>query len=188
MNPNIPQEKKEIRVRLIQMRNALSEADCLAKSRAIEKRVLAFPEFTSAKTIQFYLSRGFEAQTDRLIQQALKLGKRVFVPVLSEKQPTLCESVDSKTRGLPEEVDLWILPAVACDTMGNRLGRGGGYYDRLLAGCVGRRGNVPCEGRTPKIVCLVFEFQIVDALPFEKTDRSVDMIITETRTIICGEK
>jgi len=177
---NITEEKKEVRARFVKLRNALSETVCIAKSNAIEKRVLASSEFISANVIQFYVSNGFEVQTHRLIEEAMRLGKKVVVPVLSEAKrpwvvpPTLSEISDPKRRVSSEEVDVWILPAVACDTMGHRLGRGGGYYDRLLQRCV------------RKILCLVFEFQIVDALPFEPTDHNVDLIITEDRTILCG--
>ena len=160
---NIQEQKKELRVRFIKERKALGETACVAKSRAIEERVLVSSEFASANVIHVYLSTGFEVKTDRLIEKSIRLGKRVVVPDLSERHPT-------------KQVDLWILPAVACDTMGHRLGRGGGYYDRLLEGCVG------------KIICIVFDFQIVESLPFEPTDKNVDMIITESRTIICGEK
>jgi 5-formyltetrahydrofolate cyclo-ligase len=164
---NIAEQKREIRTRLIQQRKTLGETACAEKSCAIEKRVLASSAFISANTIQFYVSIGFEVKTDRLIKQALRLGKRVVVPVSSKEQ-------SAEVVPPTEEVDLWILPAVACDTMGHRLGRGGGYYDRLLVGCVG------------KILCIAFEFQIVESLPVEETDRNVDMIITEDRMIICG--
>ncbi len=171
---NIAEQKKEIREQWIKKRKAFPETACAAKSRAIEKRVLASSEFASTNVIHFYLSDRFEVQTDALIQESLRLGKRVVVPAPSKIQIALSEMSDPTKRVSPEAVDLWIIPAVACDTMGHRLGRGRGYYDRLLAGCVG------------KIICLAFEFQVVASLPFEKTDRNVDMIMTEDRTIICG--
>ncbi|MBI3598004.1 MAG: 5-formyltetrahydrofolate cyclo-ligase [Nitrospirae bacterium] len=164
---NIAEQKRAIRSLLIKERKALGEAACIIKSQAIEKRVLASSEFTLANVVHFYLSSGFEVKTDRLIEEAIRLGKRVVVPVPSEKQSAVAVPPT-------EAVDLWIIPAVACDTMGHRLGRGGGYYDRLLEDCVG------------KVLCLVFEFQCVESLPVEATDRNVDMIITEDRTIHCG--
>ncbi len=74
-------------------------------------------------------------------------------------------------------MDLFVVPALAYDTMGCRLGHGGGYYDRLLSGILS------------PVIGLAFEFQILDHLPASSTDRKVDQIMTEDRTIICrGEK
>jgi len=179
---NITEQKKELRVRLIKERKAFGEIACFVNSRKIELSVLMSAEFTFARVIHFYLSDQFEVQTGRLIQEALRFGKRVVVPVPSEKQPTLSEIFNFSSnpkfinRVSPEEVDLWVIPTVAYDTMGHRLGRGGGYYDRLL------------QGRSGKIVCLAFDFQEVENVPVEKTDHHVDMIITESKTIHIGEK
>ena len=73
----------------------------------------------------------------------------------------------------PFEIDLWIVPGVAFDTQGNRLGFGGGVFDRLMAGTKGIK------------VGLAFDFQVVDELPTDDTDQPVDIIITEKRTIRC---
>jgi 5-formyltetrahydrofolate cyclo-ligase len=192
---NISEKKSQIRELFIQKRKAFGETACRRNSRKIEKQVLASSEFALANVIHIYLSDRFEVKTDSLIEESLRLGKRIVVPVLSEKEPTLSEIFDLHSahfqssilqvrephpqfvkRVLPEEVELWIIPAVAYDTMGHRLGRGGGYYDRLLEVC------------SKKIICLAFEFQCAESFPFEKTDRNVDMIITENRTIIVGEK
>jgi 5-formyltetrahydrofolate cyclo-ligase len=166
---NIFGGKKGLRAQLIEKRKRLPETDCLCYSRAIEKRLMTSREFALASTIHCYLSDRFEIQTNGLIRAALQLGKRVIVPAGIRAFHPQCVKLVS-----PEEIDLWIIPAVACDTMGHRLGRGGGYYDRLLFGCVG------------KTICLAFEFQIVDVLPFEQTDKDVDMIVTEDRIINCG--
>jgi len=71
----------------------------------------------------------------------------------------------------PFEIDLWIVPGVAFDIQGNRLGFGGGVFDRLMEGTKGTK------------VGLAFDFQVVDELPTDNTDQPVDLIITEKRTI-----
>lgn len=184
--------KKEIRADLLLKRRALSPEACRLKSREITKWLLASPEFNAAQTIHFYLAAAAEVQTEEMIQEALRLKKRVVVPVvqpetnalmlsavvdfhpsrlqpgpygISEPRPQYQKRVD------PKEVDLWVIPGVAFDLVGNRLGFGGGYYDRLLSGTSGKK------------VGLAFEFQVVDRLPIEPTDHPVDQIITETRTI-----
>jgi 5-formyltetrahydrofolate cyclo-ligase len=191
-------DKKEIRAGLLLKRKALSPEECRFKSREMTRRLLASSEFNAAKTIHFYLATSVEAQTDEMIQEALRLKKRVVVPLLqpetnslllseligfhpshlqpgpygiSEPKPPYRKNVD------PKEVDLWVIPGVAFDDTGNRLGFGGGYYDRLLSVAKGKKIGV------------AFEFQVVDRLPIEETDRPVDLIITEARTIyVKGEK
>lgn len=190
--------KKEIRADLLLKRKALSQQACRLKSREITKRFLTSPEFKSARTIHFYLAAPVEVQTEEMIRETLRMGKRVVVPVIepavnrlilselvdfdpsrfqpgpygiSEPRPEYRKKVDST------EVDLWVIPGVGFDAAGNRLGFGGGYYDRLLSGTSGAK------------IAVAFEIQVVDRLPIEKTDHPVDQIITETRTIhIKGEQ
>ncbi len=191
---NIAQMKKKIRAELLQKRKTLSPTDCQAKSQRIAEALLTSPAFSSASVIHCYLSTTTEVQTDPIIQAALHLGKRVVVPVISKDDLILSEINDldpihfqTGPFGIREpintlqkevnlkEVDLFILPGVAYDIIGNRLGQGGGYYDRLLA--------VPCK--QTGLIGLAFEFQVIDAIPIEPTDCGVDQIITEERIIIC---
>ena len=170
----------------------LSPNECRLKSREIAKRLLASPEFRSAQMIHFYLAAAEEVQTEEMIREALRIKKRVVVPVvrpeinsltlseldafepsrlqpgpygISEPRPLYQKKVD------PKEIDLWVIPGVAFDSAGNRLGFGGGYYDRLLSGMRGKKIGV------------AFEFQVVERLPIEPTDHPVDQIITEARSI-----
>lgn len=193
-----PSDKKAIRARLLLQRNSLSREERRNKSEAISERVLSASEFAAAQTVHFYLASKAEVQTERMIEEALRRGKRVVVPVVTPQTNgmTLSELIDSHPSRLqlgpfdileprpafrktvdPRRVDLWIIPGVCFDEAGNRLGFGRGYYDRLLAGASGKKIGV------------AFEFQIVPRLPAEPTDHPVDQIITEMRTIDCrGEK
>jgi 5-formyltetrahydrofolate cyclo-ligase len=188
-------KKKEIRANLLLQRGALPVEVCQEKSRQISNRLLTSPEFDAAGVIQCYLANATEVQTTWVIQEALRLKKRVAVPVIqpNNRLLSLSELADLNPNRLQSgpfgilqprslfvrevrasEVDLWIVPGVGFDEAGNRLGFGGGYYDRLL---IGRRGEA---------IGLAFDFQIVDEpLPAEENDHPVDWIMTEHRTIFC---
>lgn len=190
--------KKEIRADLLLKRRALSPEECRLKSREIAKRLLASAEFKAARTVHFYLATAVEVQTEEMIREALRMKKRVVVPVVQPETNSLALSeladfhpsrLQAGPYGISEprpehqkkidrnEVDLWVIPGVAFDSAGTRLGFGGGYYDRLLSGAGGKKIGV------------AFEFQVVDRLPIEKTDHPVDQIMTEARTIYTqGEK
>src|SRR5581483_2320986 len=190
-------KKKEIRAQFLLQRGALPAEVCQAKSHEISNRLLASPEFKAARVIQCYLAIATEVQTTRVIQQALHLKKRVAVPITDPKKRmlSLSELADLDPETLhpgpfgilqprppffhpvqPSEVELWILPGIAFDEEGNRLGFGGGYYDRFLPG---RRGEA---------IGLAFDFQVVNRLPVDENDHSVDQIITEKRTIFCRRR
>jgi 5-formyltetrahydrofolate cyclo-ligase len=162
------------------------------QSQKIKERLLVLDAFSRAKTVHFYLADPFEVETDGMIREALSLGKKVVVPTraslpcslseitdfdpayfqiapsgIREPLPEFCRDIS------PDKVDLWIIPGVAYDIMGGRLGRGAGYFDQQLAGV------------SRPIIGLGFEFQVLDTLPLEPTDRRVDQIITEKRTLFC---
>lgn len=187
--------KKELRARFLLQRESQSAEVCRAKSREISARLLASSEFKTSTCIHFYLAISTEVQTREMIEEALRLKKKVVVPVIHQEREglTLSELDDLTPEMLqpgpfgifqprpefqkevaPNEVDLWIVPGVAFDHRGNRLGFGGGYYDRLLS----RAGGWA--------IGLAFDFQVVDDfLPAVQTDHPVDRIVTETRTILC---
>ena len=74
------------------------------------------------------------------------------------------------------DIDLWVIPGIGFDLFGNRLGYGGGYYDKVL------------KGVRATVIGLAFDVQVVDKLPVESTDCPVDQIMTETRTILCRKE
>lgn len=185
-------DKKEIRAGFLLRRKALSSEECRLKSGEIAKRFLASPEFNAAQTIHFYLAMAAEVQTDEMIREALRMKKRVVVPLVQPETKSLALSelielhpsklqpgpygiseprLEYRKKVDPREVELWVVPGVAFDETGNRLGFGGGYYDRLLSSARGRKVGV------------AFEFQVLNRLPIEETDHPVDLIMTEKRTI-----
>lgn len=126
-----------------------------AKSQIIFERFMELREVRAARVICSYMSFATEVDTHAIIMALENQGKTVVAP----------ESVDAPT------ADLFIVPGLAFDTMGRRLGRGGGFYDRLLA-----------DVTVPKIA-LAFDFQVLAEVPYTLYDISMTMIVTEKRII-----
>ncbi|MFH1848667.1 MAG: 5-formyltetrahydrofolate cyclo-ligase [archaeon] len=182
--------KDIIRSRMRGLRDKLPEAEAVSRSSAIERRLFSLAEFQNAASVMFYLSKGNEVKTDSMIAGCLG-RKRVAVPVTDQGRGNLLiSSIESLERlklssfGVREpldykpvpagNLDLVIVPGMAFDRSGNRIGYGGGYYDSFLRGISG----IP-------IVGLAYDFQIVGHLDVRKTDVPVDLIITENETIRC---
>ncbi len=178
--------RKEIQEKL----NKQSDAQRLRKSRLIKNRLFKLAEFQRAQLVMFYVAKDKEVQTDLMISQAQKIGKKVAVPKIlkGEKKPRMIASLleDSKTelapgpygvlqpktqyiRAIPQSsIDLVVVPGVAFDNRGRRLGRGGGYYDRFLA-------RLPAA--IPRIG-LAFDFQLIKNIPTLSHDVSVTRVIS----------
>ena len=182
--------KRCIKNKILAIRDALSREDILGKSLQIEKNLLALEEFVKAKTVMFYISKGSEVHTRRMIKEAIKRGKRIVVPVtkLDRRELVVSEllDLDELTLGafdVPEpkdqklvsagEIDLIIVPGIAFDTSGNRLGYGLGFYERFLSSV--RDDAI--------IVALAYDSQVLDEIPNEHHDVPADAIITESRVI-----
>ena len=158
------------------------------KSRLIQKKLFGAAAFQSAGTICFYVALPVEVDMHPMIDASLKMGKKVLVPLvdLENKEIKLKEIRDFQKDlapgmlGIPEpkpgtrdadagEVGCIIVPALAFDAKGYRLGRGGGFYDRFLSNL------------SPKVVTigLAFSFQVFPQIPLEVHDRAVDIVLTE---------
>jgi|WetSurMetagenome_2_1015567.scaffolds.fasta_scaffold198427_2 5-formyltetrahydrofolate cyclo-ligase len=185
--------KERLRRQKLDARKAMSSMAVTGKSRKIGKTLFGLPEFQSAGTIMFYVSFGREVATHEMIMKALKMRKKVVVPkIISNRQLRTCSiknfKKDLKTgcfgilepkhsirRVVPKnKLDLVIVPGVCFDrTRGARIGFGKGFYDRFLGQVKGRA----------KLIGLAFEKQLVKAIPCEKQDINMDMIVTEKRVI-----
>ncbi len=175
--------KPKIRSKIILKLKTQKEEDRKRKSRIIKKRLFQSLIFRKAKNVMFYISFGGEVDTREMIEQAKKLGKLIAVPVCRLKRTILPCVWDARARlekgryGILEPaqkrfleikaLDLVIVPGVAFDRRGNRLGRGKGYYDNFLR-------RLPQD--TPSIG-LAFDFQILPNLPATPTDVSVRRVI-----------
>ena len=185
--------KGEVRRNVLRDRRSLTAEQVKLLSARIQDAVLALPEFLSARIIASYVAKSDEVQTSAVIQEAVLAGKRVLVPRTDAVSMRLrfCEikSLDelqlgtfgvleppSTARSVPlHESQLVIVPVVAWDGRGQRLGYGKGFFDRELE----HRGKAVCAG-------LAFEFQRHDALPVTSSDVPLDIIVTEQRVLRFG--
>ena len=181
--------KQELRKQMRAQLAALTAADVHAKSAAIWERLSVLPEFAGAARWLIYVSKGTEVDTHGLIQQLLALGRRVCVPKFdTSKQAYVASALHDFTADLAmgrfgileprleamrptagDQIDAALVPGLAFDKTGNRLGRGMGYFDSLLQ-----------EVRGTKIA-LAYDFQILSGVPAEAHDVRVDFIVTETQ-------
>lgn len=181
-------EKKRLRQEMLARRRALTAEERNAMRRGLTERVLALPQYKAAKTILAYLALPGEADLDEVIRAALAEGKQVYVPVcLPERQMEAGQLTDMEDfipgpyglrdlppgylRGEPEEMDLVLVPAVACDRSGARLGHGAGYYDRYLP-------KVPRDRR----IAVLWDFQIVPQVPEGPFDQKMGGFVTEKQS------
>ncbi|MCD6557692.1 MAG: 5-formyltetrahydrofolate cyclo-ligase [Candidatus Aenigmarchaeota archaeon] len=188
--------KQKIREEIRKKREVMNREDVFSKSYTIQEKLKKTAEFRNAKNVLFYVSTKNEVETHRIIEELLSSGeKNVIVPITDKKNKILKLSViksfselTPRTHGIlepenkfirpiePEKVDLVIVPGIAFDKSGNRIGSGQGYYDKLLN-----------TMKNTKKVGLAFELQVIDDIPQEDHDVPVDMIITEKRIIKANE-
>ena len=185
--------KQSLRVRARLRREAFSSSELLHGNRAIVGRVLCLPVYLRSKSVALYSSIGNEVDMRQICDHALGQGKRVFYPKLSQGESCLaqvesCKELQSGPQGIRETVGAnWLtakdhdglvlfITGLAFDLQGNRLGRGRGWYDRVLVGL----------GTAVRRVALAYEFQIMEGLPVEEWDQKVHQMITEKRIIDCG--
>ncbi|MGF2716548.1 5-formyltetrahydrofolate cyclo-ligase [Bacillus cereus] len=185
------EEKIRLRKQIIEHMNSLSEEQYTTLSEQIAVSLYAQKEWAEAKTIGITLSMDNEVNTYPIIEKAWEEGKKVVVPKcnkgtramsfrkiskfdqletvymnLREPIPALTDEVNA------DEIDLQIVPGVAYTERGERIGYGGGYYDRYL---------VHYKGKT---LSLAYDFQMVKHIPVEPFDKNVKKINTEKGTMV----
>lgn len=178
--------RKRILSQLEKMDLTLFETRCAR----IHRRLFKDPYWQRSQTVAVTISMGKEIETAQIISRAWKENKDIAVPKCEPGTKKLTfyrmHSVDQLAEGFyglrepipekasvvsPSEMDLVIVPGVVFDSSGNRIGYGGGYYDRFLSAYQG------------KTLSLLLEMQLAGTLPFEKHDCRIDRLITEERTI-----
>jgi 5-formyltetrahydrofolate cyclo-ligase len=175
-------------------RASLPSQERASSSRAIASRLESLPAWSRARTVALYAAMGAEVETADIERRARTAGKRVVWPRLlpsgAPMQFVCCAAADlvvGPSRALEppasapavpgEEVDLVLVPGVAFDPRGGRLGRGRGHYDATLA--LLPRGAFRAG--------LAFESQVVPAVPVEAHDERLDAVVTEERVLLAGD-
>jgi len=186
--------KRQLRRELRARRAAQPPKVARAAERSATRRLWLLPQLARARRIAVYLPVGSEFDCTRLIREAWRRGRQVFLPAVTRRglrfAPFHARSGLRDNRfGIPEpaagaghwrparELDVVIAPLLAFDRQGRRLGMGGGYYDRTLA----FRTRRTCS-RRPHFIALAFELQRLDVLPFAAWDVRLDAVVTESAT------
>jgi len=191
--PALREAKLALRRERLAARDALPEATRAAAAAAIVARLAALPSFAAARCVLLTLPYRSEWDTRELVRIAIAAGKTVAIPRVDtaarmlEARAIVDPDVDAEPgfRGIPEPragrpriepaaIDWVLVPGVAFDAAGRRLGYGGGYYDRLLP-------LVPPS--TPRIAG-AFDLQIVPRVPAAPHDLTVDAVVSESRAIL----
>ena len=184
--------KRALRGAVLAKREALSSAVVRAWGERIQRLVLTLPVYRSARTIALYSPLGNEVPTSEIRRDALAARRRLYYPKVTEGSPGVFR-VRSEADLVPGRYGILepsgnqrlphgdgeglavFVPGVAFDCNGNRLGRGGGWYDRWLGGL---------DARVPRIA-LAYEFQLLEGVPVEPGDLPVHAIVTEERVVDC---
>jgi 5-formyltetrahydrofolate cyclo-ligase len=165
---------------MLEKRNRLHAREIEKKSKLVQEFVINSKEFHPAKVIGAYFAFGSEVKTDLIIERSRMLSKRIVLPRVEEDNITFYELSSPKCliRGrfgimepLPNkrvsEIDLLVVPGIAFDKKGYRLGYGKGYYDRLLS------------GKRTFSIGLAYSFQLLENLPHDRYDKRLDAIASE---------
>ncbi|MFH1077304.1 MAG: 5-formyltetrahydrofolate cyclo-ligase [Pseudomonadota bacterium] len=185
--------KAAARRQMLDIRKKLTRKQREHKDAAIQESLFSFANFREARVVFFYVAMQYEVATQDMIQKSLLFEKEVTVPKVDPigRQISIfrlrdmnCDLVPgykgilepdtTRTKQISiDQIDLAIIPGVAFDSRGGRLGQGGGYFDRFM----------PALSATTRKVGLAYECQIISQVPMGSHDKYVDIIITEKRVI-----
>ena len=178
------EQKQQLRETMWGLLAELSDKYKAKADRAIADHLTAMPEYQNSGTVFCFVGHGSEIDTRPILEDALKAGKTLCVPrcesegIFSLRQIKALTELSEGAYGIPEpsadaslvpmdQVDLAILPCLTCNHLGQRLGQGGGYYDRFLSHY---RGGT---------VLLCREKLIREEIPLEPLDMPVPWVLTE---------
>ena len=195
----IAEEKRVLRASVRQRLEAVTAQEAAKSGAEIGEKILSSALWKNARSVFLYVSMGKEPETRRLIGSALSEGKAVYVPkclraedgtpgmlavrirsladlvpgLFSIPEPAFDPANPPETAG-PCAIDLALVPCVTVTRKGERLGHGGGYYDRFLA-----------AGRKPVTLCLCFDALLSDSVPTAPHDVPADYLATEEGIFSC---
>lgn len=189
----VQETKHQIRTDILKTLESYTQEEFKEKSAIIETRLFEFANFLEAAVTLLYVPIGRQVPTASIIRRSMDYNKVVVLPAFESGSfqmhlmkiehpdkdlvtgPRKIAQPDvSRCKVIPlERIDIAIVPGIAFDEKGGRLGTGGGYYDRLL----------PKLSITTRKVSIAFEDQIIPQVPMEPLDRFIDIIVTEKRNI-----
>ncbi|MDD2370427.1 MAG: 5-formyltetrahydrofolate cyclo-ligase [Firmicutes bacterium] len=189
--------KKILRKRINEIKTTLTSEYIKNSSTSIVNQVITLPTFKNSNIVMCYLSFGNEVDTSNLIKECQRLNKKILVPVIVKNKDGFSHMeaseiidfendlrpgfmgimeprLECKRITNPELIDFIIVPGLAFDKLGNRLGYGGGYYDNFL-----NRTRKECTQ-----IAITFSHQLVDKVPTEEHDLLIKNLLTEDGFII----
>ena len=190
---NPASQKRQLREQLLHQRKQLPPETRRAAATAVARCAQRLPDWQHRQKVAIYFSANAELDTDPLITSCRQQGKTLYLPVIREDNGldfALWRENDTLAKNrfnIPEpgtnaprlgaaSLDLVFMPLVGWDLTGHRLGMGGGFYDRALAGIDG-----------PLRVGLAYDCQRVDHIAQEAWDESLDFVLTESALHRCGQ-
>lgn len=179
--------KQELRKKILAVRRGMSPEEVAAGSAKLAEHICSWPVYQAAKNVMLYLAMPDEPHMDKVISHALAAGKTLCVPHMRETRGLMDAAIITNLDDLvvgqfnlltpnpatlklldPSELDLIIVPGVAFDKEGRRLGMGAGYYDRFLLKAV-----------KTELIGAAWAAQILDKVPTDEHDRPVNYLVTE---------
>lgn len=179
--------KKEIRKEILKKRRELADEEVIMSSEIICKKISEMEVYKSANDICLYMAINNEVDPSLLIEDSLSRGKNIWLPKVDGKTmdffrfsyetklvigPYGIKEPDSETMLLPDEKTLIIMPGAVFSKERDRIGYGGGYYDRYLY-------LNPCC----KTLAIAYDFQVLEKIPAENHDIKPEYIVTESKII-----
>ncbi|HVU50355.1 MAG TPA: 5-formyltetrahydrofolate cyclo-ligase [Polyangia bacterium] len=194
--PELLDQKRRLRRAMAERRLALPAAERLSCARAVAERLLALPELGRGGRLSGYVAVRGELDPAAALDGARAAGFVVALPRIDTRWPPtlrfhrvagatdLCDGPHGLTEPLPScpavplaDLDVMLVPGLAFDAAGGRLGQGGGYYDGAGRELRARRAAAAL------MVGLAYDFQVVDACPVDENDVPVDLVVTERRVL-----
>ena len=190
---DVKDKKREVIHEIIEKIESLSEEERKKRQDDVEERLFDFANFIEAKIALLYLRRRSEVDTESIIKRSLQKGKKVVLPLIDkEKNRTTLYKIENMKEDLrmgpngtlepdpdrckavpPDQIDIAIVPGLAFDEKGGRIGIVDNFYDRFIS-------RLPM---TTRKVAIAFEEQVISQVPADSRNKFIDIIITDKRTI-----
>lgn len=190
---DVKDKKRDVIQEIIGKIENFSDEDRQKKQDAVEERLFDFANFIESKVALLYLRRRSEVDTISIIKRSMDKGKKIVLPLVDrEKSKTTLYKIENLKDDLrmgpndclepdpdrckpvpPDQIDIAVVPGLAFDEKGGRIGILDNFYDRFIA-------RLPM---TTRKVAIAFEEQVISQVPADSRNKFIDIIITDRRTI-----